>query len=52
MISILDFINQLLGLPERYSFISYIIAGCLVLILLDGLITFLFAGFSSLTSKK
>lgn len=52
MITVIEFINNVLGLPAQYNFISYIVAGSLVLILLDGLITFLFAGFSSLTSKK
>lgn len=52
MISVIDFISSVLGLPSNYNFISYIIAGVLTLILLDGIITFLFAGFSSLTSKK
>lgn len=51
MITIVDFINNLIGLPERYNIISYIIAGALVLILLDGLLTFLFSGFSSLTGR-
>lgn len=52
MITVIDFINNVLGLPERFNFISFVVAGALVLILLDGIISFLFAGFSSLTSKK
>lgn len=52
MISVIDFINNVLGLPERFNFISFIVAGSLTLVLLDGIISFLFAGFSSLTSKK
>lgn len=52
MITLVDFVNNVLGLPSHFSFLSYIIAGVLTLVLLDGLISFLFAGFSSLTSKK
>lgn len=50
--TVLQFVNDIFGLPERYSFIGYIVGGVLILILLDGLINFLFGSINDLTSRR
>lgn len=52
MITIIDFLRNILGISGKYEFILYIVAGVLALVLLDGIITFLFSGVSSLTSRR
>ena len=52
MTSILSFLTSILGLPDRYNFILYIVAGVIALVLLDGIVTFLFSGISDLTSRR
>ena len=48
MSTILDFLNSIIGLPVRYNFLLYIIAGVFALVLLDGIITFLFGSINSI----
>ena len=50
--TIVEFLSDILGLPEKYDFLTYIFCGVLALILLDGIVSFLFAGISDLTSRR
>lgn len=50
--TVLQFVNDIFGLPPRYNFIAYIIGGVLILILLDGIINFLFGFIVDLTSRR
>ena len=50
--TIIQFLSSILGLPDRYEFILYIVAGVFALVLLDGILTFLFSGISDLTSRR
>lgn len=49
--SILTFLNNVLGLPGRFNFIYYVIAGVLLLILLDGIVSFLFGAINGIVKK-
>ena len=50
--TITQFINRIFPLPDRYSFIGYIVGGVLLLVLLDGLINFLFGTVLELSAKR
>lgn len=52
MTSILDFAHSLFNFPERYDFFVFIFSVLLALILLDGILSFLFNSISSLTSRR
>lgn len=52
LIDIVSFLSDILGIPSRYDFVLYIVAGVLALVLLDGILTFLFGSISSLTSRR
>lgn len=50
--TVMQFINRIFPLPDRYSFIGYVVGGVLLLILLDGLINFLFGTVLELSAKR
>lgn len=50
--TVVQFINNIFGLPDRYSFIGYITGAVLILVLLDGLINFLFGTVVDLTARR
>lgn len=50
--SIVDFLSDILGLPAKYDFVLYVICGVFALVLLDGILSFLFSGISDLTSRR
>lgn len=52
MTNIISFLREITGISGRYEFLLYVFAGVLVLILLDGILTFLFSGISDLTSRR
>lgn len=49
--TVFQFIDNVLGFDGQYTFLSYIVACVLLLILVDGIITFIFGGISDLTTK-
>ena len=50
--TVMQFVNRIFPLPDRYSFIGYIVGGVLLLVLLDGLINFLFGTVLELSAKR
>lgn len=53
MISIIEFIINVLGLPDSSDvlFIYYVVAALILMILIDGIITFILSGITSLTMR-
>lgn len=50
--TITQFIERIFPLPDRFAFIGYIVGGVLLLVLLDGLINFLFGTVLELSAKR
>lgn len=50
--TVVQFINNIFGLPDRFAFIGYITGAVLILVLLDGLINFLFGTVVDLTARR
>ena len=48
MTTILDFLGNIIGFPDRYNFLLYIIAGVFSLVLLDGIIIFIFGSINTI----
>lgn len=52
MTNIIDFLHSVLGFTDSaYDFFFLILGGSLVLIMIDGILTFIFGGISSLTHR-
>lgn len=50
--NLLDFLHDIIGISnDRYDFIFIILAGCLTLISIDGILSFIFGGLSGINRR-